>query len=65
MLNAIDYEAKHRRLQNLRHVGTGEWLYRQAEYIDWGIPDKSASLRCHGIRGYYCVFSRAKYLRFC
>lgn len=51
MLNAIDYEAKHRRLQNLRHAGTGEWLFRQTEYITWGLPDKSASLGCHGIPG--------------
>ena len=51
MFNAIDYETKHRRLQSLRHAGTGEWLYSQAEYIDWGIPGKSAFLGCHGIRG--------------
>ncbi|KAM0798419.1 hypothetical protein BDR22DRAFT_808989 [Usnea florida] len=51
MLNAINYEAKHRRLQNLRHAGTGEWLFLKTEYTDWVIPGQSAFLCCRGIRG--------------
>lgn len=52
MLNAVDYEAKHRKLQNLRHAGTGEWLFREAVYVEWKMPGNSALLCCHGIRRY-------------
>ena len=63
MLNAINYEAKHRRLQNLRHAGTGEWLFHEVEYTDWDTPGKSAFLCCHGIREHNLpYFSEAKYL---
>ncbi|CAD6575359.1 MAG: hypothetical protein ASARMPREDX12_007236 [Alectoria sarmentosa] len=51
MLQAVDYEAKHRKLQNLRHAGTGEWLFRQAEYVEWKTSNKSAFLCCRGIPG--------------
>lgn len=50
MLQAVDYEAKHRKLQNLRHAGTGEWLFRQAEYVEWKTSNESAFLCCRGIR---------------
>lgn len=53
MLNAVDYEAKHRKLQNLRHAGTGKWLFRQAVYVEWKTSGNSALLCCNGIRRYY------------
>ena len=56
MLHAVDYEAKHRRLQNLRHAGTGQWLFRQAAYVEWKTPGSSALLCCRGIRRYRQVF---------
>ena len=56
MLHAVDYEAKHRKLQNLRHTGTGEWLFRQAAYVEWKTPGRSAVLCCHGIRRYPHLF---------
>lgn len=55
MLNAVDYEAKHRKLQNLRHAGTGEWLFRHAVYVEWKTAGSSALLCCNGIRKYHSL----------
>ena len=35
LLQAVDYEAKHRKLQNLRLAGTGDWLFQHAKYVEW------------------------------
>lgn len=56
MLHAVDYEAKHRKLQNLRHAGTGDWLYREATYVGWVTSSSSTSLCCRGIRRFHRVF---------
>lgn len=62
MLHAVEYEAKHRKLQNLRHPGTGEWLLRQAVYVDWKTLDHSALLCCRGIRKYHHLFHQVAML---
>lgn len=62
MLHAVDYEAKHRKLQNLRHAGTGEWLFKQAAYVEWKTSDSSAFLCCHGIRRYFQQFHQRSML---
>ena len=64
MLYAVDYEAKHKKLQDLRHAGTGEWLRRQAAYVDWKTPGKSAFLCCRGIRMYRCLFRQGLMLTY-
>ena len=53
MLQAVDYEAKHRKLQNLRLAGTGEWLFLHAKYAEWNSFGSSAFLCCRGIRRYH------------
>lgn len=53
MLHAVDYEAKHRRLHNLRHAGTGDWLFRQEKYVEWEGDGGSAFLSCRGIRKHH------------
>ena len=53
MLNAVDYEAKHEKLQNLRYAGTGDWLFQQSSYVEWKTPSRSAFLCCRGIRRYH------------
>ena len=55
MLRAVDYEAKHRKLQNLRHAGTGDWLFLESSYVEWKTSGSSAFLCCRGIRRYHRV----------
>ena len=55
LLQAVDYAAKHRKLQNLRLAGTGNWLFQQAKYIEWETSDSSAFLFCRGIRKFHRV----------
>ena len=50
MLEAVDYEAKHRKLQKLRLAGTGDWLFQQSTYVEWETSGSSANLCCRGIR---------------
>ena len=56
MLQAVNYEAKHRKLQNLRLAGTGDWLFQHATYVEWKSFGSSAFLCCRGIRRYHPLF---------
>ena len=49
-LSAVDYESKHRKLQRLRHQGTGTWVFQHPAYLAWEQSITSAGLVCHGIR---------------
>ena len=65
MLNSVDYEAKHRKLQNLRHAGTGEWLFQEAAYVTWRRIDNSAAICCRGIReSFYHFYFGSKLMSF-
>lgn len=48
--SAVDYEAKHRKLQALRHEGTGAWITQHPTYVAWKESSASKGLCCHGIR---------------
>ena len=52
LVTSIDVEAKHRRLQNLRFTGTGEWVLQNDEYQEWKQASSQSSLCCYGIREY-------------
>ena len=56
MLQAVNYEAKHKKLQNLRLAGTGNWLFQHATYVEWKSSSSSAFLCCRGIRRYSRLF---------
>ena len=56
MLQAVNYEAKHRKLQNLRLAGTGDWFFQHAKYVEWKSSSSSAILCCRGIRRYHRLF---------
>lgn len=49
--SAVDYEAKHRKLQALRHEGTGAWITQHPTYVAWKESSASKGLCCHGIPG--------------
>lgn len=49
--SAVDYEAKHRKLQGLRHEGTGTWVIQHPTYVAWKESTASKGLVCHGIPG--------------
>ena len=48
--SAVDYEAKHQRLRELRHEGTGTWLIKHPTYIAWKESMTSEGLFIYGIR---------------
>ena len=52
LVTSIDVEAKHRRLQNLRFTGTGEWVLQNDMYLEWKQAPSLSSLCCYGIRKY-------------
>ncbi|KAK6595738.1 hypothetical protein H4I96_10057 [Botrytis cinerea] len=47
----VDCRNKHRRLQNIRHHGTGSWLASVADYKNWRTQNKSSIMSCYGIPG--------------
>ncbi|TGO49665.1 hypothetical protein BCON_0204g00190 [Botryotinia convoluta] len=47
----VDCRNKHRRLQNIRHHGTGSWLAGVADYRNWKTQNKSSVMSCYGIPG--------------
>lgn len=49
-LSTVDYAAKHHKIQRARYDGTGGWLLKDEAYRTWKVADKSACLRCSGIR---------------
>ncbi|KAM0801847.1 hypothetical protein BDR22DRAFT_804454 [Usnea florida] len=49
--SAVDYEAKHKRLQGLRHEGSGMWVTQHPTYIAWERSTASTGLVCYGIPG--------------
>ncbi|TGO71066.1 hypothetical protein BELL_0624g00010 [Botrytis elliptica] len=48
---AVDCRNKHRRLQKIRHSGTGSWLAGVADYRNWQNQNKSSVISCYGIPG--------------
>ena len=55
MLSTIKYRQRQRRLHNLRHPGTCEWLLKHRKYREWRASDKSSCLHCTGIRKIFRV----------
>ena len=49
-LSTVDYAAKHQKVQKGRYDGTGGWLFENEAYRTWKEANKSACLRCSGIR---------------
>lgn len=49
-LSTVDYAAKHQKIQRARYDGTGGWLLENEAYRTWKEDNKSACLRCSGIR---------------
>ena len=49
-LSTVDTTAKHHKIQRARYDGTGGWLLKDEAYRTWKVADKSACLRCSGIR---------------
>ncbi|TGO62599.1 hypothetical protein BOTNAR_0111g00170 [Botryotinia narcissicola] len=47
----VDCSSKHRRLQRIRHQGTGSWLAGVTEYKNWQNQNKSSIMSCYGIPG--------------
>ena len=35
MLSTTNYEQKQRKLHNLRHRGTCDWLFKTSQFIEW------------------------------
>ena len=50
MLSGINYKQRQRRLHQLRHPGTCDWLLKLPEYQQWRASTSSTCLHCHGIR---------------
>ena len=50
MLSTINYKQRQRRLHQLRHPGTCDWLLKLPEYQRWRASTSSTCLHCHGIR---------------
>ncbi|RAL63639.1 hypothetical protein DID88_003682 [Monilinia fructigena] len=48
---SIDYRNKHRRMQKIRHQGTGKWLMDTHEYKSWRDCEKSCAMSLYGIPG--------------
>ena len=48
---AVDIEAKHRKLQTLRHPGTGAWVFEDRAFKDWKASTQTSTLCCRGIPG--------------
>lgn len=53
----VDCRNKHRRLQNIRHHGTGSWLASVADYKNWRTQNKSSIMSCYGIRKLHVLLS--------
>lgn len=49
-LSTIDYQYKNRRMQRLRHPGTGSWLTASIELKNWLECENSSAMCCYGIR---------------
>ncbi|THV47883.1 hypothetical protein BGAL_0282g00020 [Botrytis galanthina] len=47
----VDCSSKHRRLQKIRHHGTGSWLAGMTDYRNWQNQNKSSIMSCYGIPG--------------
>ncbi|TGO88249.1 hypothetical protein BPOR_0174g00020 [Botrytis porri] len=47
----VDCRNKHRRLQKVRHHGTGSWLARMADFSNWRTQKKCSVMSCYGIPG--------------
>ena len=50
MIQSVDVEAKHRRLQNLRCEGSGDWVLQDDKYLQWKNESNLPYLCCCGIR---------------
>ncbi|KAL8868513.1 MAG: hypothetical protein Q9174_004942 [Haloplaca sp. 1 TL-2023] len=48
---SVDMYAKQKRLQRLRHEGTGSWILKNSEYLHWHNASGSATVCCFGIPG--------------
>lgn len=48
---SVDGVAKHKKLQRLRHEGTGTWILRHNVYLNWYDAACSSTLCCFGIPG--------------
>jgi hypothetical protein len=51
MLRSVDYQAKHRTVSGLRHLGTNVWLQSDTAYVSWLSSQGSDCLCCFGIPG--------------
>ncbi len=51
LLSPIDYCEKHRKIQKARHIGTGQWLFKEENYVAWEDSSESAVLSVFGIPG--------------
>ncbi|KAI9641398.1 hypothetical protein NHQ30_010200 [Ciborinia camelliae] len=50
-MTILDCNYKHRRMQRIRHHGTGTWLASVVDYRNWRDLDKSSVMSCYGIPG--------------
>ncbi|RDW62396.1 hypothetical protein BP6252_11829 [Coleophoma cylindrospora] len=50
-ISTIDYQYKHRRMQKVRHPGTGAWFITLPAFKEWLDSNSSSVLCCHGIPG--------------
>ncbi|MCJ1457100.1 hypothetical protein MMC28_007466 [Mycoblastus sanguinarius] len=48
---SVNNDSKHRKLQDLRYSGTGDWIFRHEAFRKWKNAAGSSSLCCHGIPG--------------
>ena len=60
MIESVDVEVKHSKLQGLRYNGTGDWVLQNEKYLEWKHGSKSSSLCCYGIREYIVAPSLIK-----
>lgn len=51
LLSPIDYCEKQRKIQKARHIGTGQWLFSEENYVVWENSSESAVLSVFGIPG--------------
>ena len=50
-LSSLDYRYQHRRLQRIRHAGTGVWLTEDLSFRSWLESSGSGGFCCFGIPG--------------
>ncbi|KAI9826329.1 MAG: hypothetical protein M1832_000246 [Thelocarpon impressellum] len=50
-LSSFDYTYRHRKLCEVRHEGSGAWLFKNEQFKDWKEGRKSSCLLCSGIPG--------------